>query len=306
MDFVAIDFETANESRSSACSLGIAFVENNKIVEKKSFLIKPSDMYFNPFNVSIHGITEEDVKDKPEFNDLWPRIKGDFEGNLIIAHNASFDMSVLRYVMDKYDITYPELSYSCTYRIAKIVWPNYVSYCLDFIAEYLNIELVHHNAEEDACACAQVAIKAMEQVGVKTLKDLARKLDISNGRLFPGGYQPFHAPTPIQRVKSIDLIASTSEFDPNHPFFKKTIVFTGTLQSMSRKVAMQKIVDVGGTCLDSVNKSINYLILGEQDFQRLKGGEKSSKMIRAEKLLSEGHDIEIIKEDEFLKMLCHS
>jgi DNA polymerase-3 subunit epsilon len=255
MDFIAIDFETANESRSSACALGIIYVEGSKVVRKKYFLIKPSDMYFNPFNVSIHGITEEDVEDKPEFNELWPQIKDDFNGKLIVAHNASFDMSVLRYVMDEYGIIYPELSYSCTKIIAKKVWPNHISYCLDYIANNLNIEFVHHNAEEDASACAQIAIKAMEQAGVSSIIDLASKFNFSNGRLFPSGYQPMHESLTTQRFKPSDLVASTSEFDPNHPFFKRTIVFTGILQSMTRKEAMQKVVDVGGSCLNSISSS---------------------------------------------------
>lgn len=232
MDFVAIDFETANESRSSACSLGIIVVEKGLIVDKKYFLIKPSDMYFNPFNVSIHGITEDDVKDKPEFIELWPQIKNYFVGKFIIAHNASFDMSVLRYVMNEYGIQYPELQYSCTMIIAKKIWPNYLSYCLDFIANNLEIKFNHHNAEEDAIACAKIAIKAMKEAEVTSLEDFARKFDFSNGRLFPGGYEPLHANLAVHRNKKIkpsDLVAGTTEFDPNHPFYNTTIVFTGTL-----------------------------------------------------------------------------
>ncbi|WP_229115201.1 exonuclease domain-containing protein [Bacteroides intestinalis] len=72
-DFIAIDFETANDSRDSACQIGITTVKNGQIKDVKSWLINP-ESYFNSFNTMIHGITEKDVKDKPTFSELWPEI----------------------------------------------------------------------------------------------------------------------------------------------------------------------------------------------------------------------------------------
>jgi len=88
------------------------------------------------------------------------------------------------------------------------------------------------------------------------------------------------------------------------PLFQKVrLVFTGTLESLTRKEAMQKVVNAGGKCMDSVNKRADYLVVGEKDFNKLRGGNKSSKMLKFEKLIFEGFGIEIIKEDDFLKML---
>ena len=88
MDFVAIDFETANSNMTSACSLGIAVVKNNCITQVKEWYIKPTPFYFNYFNTQIHGISEADVADCPAFNELWNDILPYFKGNVLVAHNS--------------------------------------------------------------------------------------------------------------------------------------------------------------------------------------------------------------------------
>ena len=88
MDFVAIDFETANSHRDSVCSLGITVVKDNKIVEKRYWLIKPYPFRFDPINISIHGIREADVINEKEFDEVWPEIKPYLENKLVIAHNV--------------------------------------------------------------------------------------------------------------------------------------------------------------------------------------------------------------------------
>ncbi len=193
MDFVAIDFETANEKRSSACSIGLAVVRKCKVVEKQHYLIRPPILRFNRFNVAIHGITERDVKDQPTFHELWPKLKPYFENRTLVAHNASFDISVLRHILDEYQIDYPESAYSCTIAIAKKMWPQFINYRLNTVAEYLGLKFKHHNALEDALTCATIGIKACEEVGVSGLTDLTKQLRISNGQLFPGGYRPLRS-----------------------------------------------------------------------------------------------------------------
>ena len=88
----------------------------------------------------------------------------------------------------------------------------------------------------------------------------------------------------------------------NCPVYNKSFVFTGTLESMPRKQAMQKVVNSGGICHQTVRKDTDYLIIGVQDYKRLKDGKRSNKMIEAEELIKRGSGIEIIKEDDFIKM----
>jgi DNA polymerase-3 subunit epsilon len=311
MNFVAIDFETANASRASACAIGIAVVENGVIAESFQRLIRPSELYyewgescFDPFNVMIHGITEEDVKNEPEFNELWLSLEKYFKDRFVIAHYASFDISVLRYVFDEYGMQYPEFQFYCTRIISKKLWSDLPSHSLDIVADHLGIKFTHHKPEDDAIACSQIAIQACREVGAKSLTELAEKLEFRNGHLFPGGYKAarLHLPS-YYDIKLDEIVPSTDEFDPTHDFYAKTLVFTGTLDSMTRKEAMQKVVDVGGKCSKSVNRSTNFLVTGQQDFRRLTDGKTSNKMKKVEQLISQGYDIETISEDEFLRML---
>lgn len=298
--FVSIDFETANSDRASVCAMGITLVDSLKIIEKKYWLIKPYELYFDPFNVSIHGISEADVKDKPEFNELWPEIKQYINKNLVIAHNASFDISVLRHVLNHYEIDYPEFPYSCTWYISKKVWQGLNSYCLDNIADYLSIDFKHHNAEEDSRACSIIAIKACEKFNTTYLTELTKILDLNHGYLRKNEYNPVCYKSNNLRVK--DIKPDTNQFDETCLIFNKSFVFTGTLESMIRKSAIQKVVNAGGVCHQTVREDSNYLVVGIQDYRKLKDGKRSNKIKEADDLVSRGFDIEIIHEDDFLRM----
>jgi DNA polymerase III subunit epsilon len=303
-EFVAIDFETANTDRSSACSLGITIVENNKIVDNKYWLIRPHELYFDPFNISIHGITENDVKDKPEFCELWPEIKGYLDNNLIIAHNASFDISVLRHVLNQYNINYPEFYYTCTWYISRKVWQGLNSYCLDNVANHLSIKFQHHNALEDAKACSLIAIEACNEKNVYTINKLAEVLKLKHGYIRANEYNPVHDKeySYSTAIKIKDIKPENDNFDENCPVYNKSFVFTGTLESMPRNQAIQKVINTGGICHQTVRKDTDYLVIGIQDYKKLKDGKRSSKMLEAEDLIKKSFKIEIIKEDDFLNM----
>lgn len=190
MNFVAIDFETANSKRSSVCSMGIVVVKDGSIVDRAYWLIRPKELYFNPFNISIHGISQRDVINEPDFYELWPQISPYLENSFTIAHNASFDISVLRSILDDYGLSYPTLSYSCSWMATKKHWPDLLSHKLDAISRHLGFRFKHHNALEDAEACAKIMIQICKDQGASSLDHLAHKLGISIGEIFPGGYIP--------------------------------------------------------------------------------------------------------------------
>jgi DNA polymerase III subunit epsilon len=182
-NLVAVDFETANELPSSACALGIALIKDNKIITVKHWLIKPPEMRFNVFNTCLHHITEKDVAKKPEFYRIWPSIKKYLEGNLIIAHNARFDMAVLRSILGVYQIDIPELYYACTVTLSRKVWKGFKNYKLSTVANNLEINFKHHNAKEDAFACASIAIRASKQLKTKNFIKLLEKMDLQINKL---------------------------------------------------------------------------------------------------------------------------
>lgn len=306
-DFVAIDFETANENKVSACAIGIVKVENSQVVDTFYSLIRPPELKFDSFNVMVHGITEPDVEDEPQFNALWPEIRHFFEKQVIIAHYAPFDMGVLLAAFDEYKIAYPTFDLFCTRCISRKTWLSLKSYSLDSLADYLGISFNHHHAYEDALACAKVGIHACERFQTSSLYELADKLEISHGYLKDGKYKP--CLTKLSYLKSLISIKPTkdpSEFDVNHPFYGKTVVFTGTLQSMPRKAAAQKVVDAGGEYQNTVNQDTDFLVMGIQDYSIFTDRKQSSKTHKAERLIEEGIDLEIIGEDEFIRLLGHT
>lgn len=188
MKYTVIDFETANSKRSSACALGIVVVEDGKIIDELAFMIRPKDNYFASMNIGIHGIRPEDVEDEPEFDELYHLIfKKYLENQLVVAHNASFDMSVLRACLTEYDIPFPELDYLCTVKIAQRMWPDLPKHTLDVVSDYLNFKFKHHDAFDDARACANILIKSTKALNLEPIQ-LAEQLKIKVGKVFKTGY----------------------------------------------------------------------------------------------------------------------
>ena len=298
---MAIDFETANADRGSICAVGIAVVSHGEIIKHFRSLVRPYDLRFDPYNISIHGITPDDVKAEPDIRELWPAISKYFEGPPVIAHNASFDISALRHALDHFHMDYPTLDYACTRLISQRVWPGLVSYSLSLIARYLAIEFDHHDPSEDAKACAEIARRACQHLGVSDLKDLTTRSGAGLGHLWPGGYDSPNCKRPPRRE---DPPTPVGEPDPQHPLYGKTVVFTGTLQSMTRKEAWSYVAGIGGSYLDSMNSSVDFLVVGDLDFRTFQSGNtKSIKIRRAEDMLAKGRSIEIMSEDDFLRLL---
>jgi DNA polymerase III subunit epsilon len=190
MDFVAIDFETANESRRSACAVGVTHVVDGRIARTESWLIRPPELRFAPIHVAIHGITAAHVRDMPSFPERWRPIWDACAGRPLVAHNASFDLSVLRQLCDWYRMPYPALDYFCTLVIARAQWPVLASHSLPTVAAHLGIRFAHHDPAEDARAAAEIALRALDEAKATTLAHLAAMHELRSGRLHPGGYVP--------------------------------------------------------------------------------------------------------------------
>jgi DNA polymerase III subunit epsilon len=304
MDFITIDFETATPDRDSPCEIGLTFVEGNEIKDVKSWLIKPSYYpYFDNFNMSIHGITPNDVKDAPEFGELWTEIKPLIEGQFLIAHNAGFDMSVLRRTLEFYKIPFPDLEYSCSYIFSKKVWEGLPAYDLKTLCRHNQIALVHHRAGHDSEATAKLSLKAFERAQVQSKDDFPTKLRTTIGKLYNGGYNPSETKRQYKPRRIEEIVGDPTKHDPESPFYGRVVVFTGSLMSMQRKDAQQLIADIGGINGKGVTKNTDFLVVGQQDYRVVGDDGMSSKQEKAIKLIDNGSELEILSEDEFIKSL---
>jgi DNA polymerase-3 subunit epsilon len=154
--FTAIDFETAQGRRWSICQVGLVRMENGKITDKLSILVKPPNNYFWDRFIDIHGITPKKTANAPTFDVIWPKIKPYIKGQNVVAHNGfSFDFQCLAQTLEYYDLPVPEYKKHCTCNI-------YNRQGLKVLCEEYNIKLNHHNALSDAMACAKLFLIHLE------------------------------------------------------------------------------------------------------------------------------------------------
>lgn len=126
----------------------------------------------------VHGITANDVRDAPEFPEVFEEFRPVLKGALLLAHNAGFDASVMRNCLRVYGVRSPRLSYLCTLGIARSVWPELRSKSLDSVARHLGLRFRHHNAAEDARVCAEIAIAAARIVDALEVADIPARLNV--------------------------------------------------------------------------------------------------------------------------------
>lgn len=150
-----VDVETPNLHNDRICSIGITNLVDGKIVSSKSFLVDP-ECSFNAASIKIHNITPEMVVGKPSFDEIWSTISSDFGGALLVAHNALFDLNVLKKVFRHYGITVPAANFVDTLAIARAIFPTLPNHKLNTLCDFLGIELNHHNAESDSLATAKL------------------------------------------------------------------------------------------------------------------------------------------------------
>lgn len=184
MNFAAIDFETATSARNSACSVAVVEVRDGQFYDSYYTLIQPPENYYNYFNTQIHGITREDTATAPDFAAIWPELAEHLAGRIVVAHNARFDMGVLRACLQTADLRAPSFAYADTVTIARRVWPELPNHKLDTVGDFLHIDFHHHNALDDARTCAAIPLYAGRQMAVDDFRTLAERLGF---RIYPFG-----------------------------------------------------------------------------------------------------------------------
>lgn len=180
IDFVALDFETANRSPASACAVGMVRVRDGKMIDRDSFLIRPPSGHdeFVPFNVQLHGISRERVSHAPQWSEALERITGFVSDDVLVAHNAGFDVGVLVAATRASKLAVPGLRYFCSLRLARRGY-QLQSYRLPLAAMEAGYELKnHHDPLEDAEACAAIVIDVARRYEISDLTELSRKTGV--------------------------------------------------------------------------------------------------------------------------------
>lgn len=292
MNFTAIDFETANPKRTSACSIGMAKVRDGKIVDTFYELLRPVPEEFHYINTSIHGITPEMVANSKTLVGLWDQVEQFVENDVLLAHSVSFEQSVINQTMLAHNLPIPSFDYLCTLYMSRVNYPRRLGYKLDDVCkDLLGRTVNHHHALEDAIACAELGIHLIGMFPQQPLRDLMGALYVVPQR------------EKREWEKLTGIKPTREELDPSHPFFDQRMVITGELSTMSRERAVQLLVDCGGVYQDKVTKVTNYLLIGNEEKQVQLFGDKSGKAKKAEEYNSKGGNIQFLSESEFLKIV---
>jgi DNA polymerase-3 subunit epsilon len=175
LNFTAIDFETANGSSASPCAVGLVKVAEGKIVDTFSTLIKPPypNDWFATGNIGVHGIHPQDVVDAPTWAEALEEMLGFIGSDDLIAHNAGFDMGVLKASAALIEYELPDLRYGCSLVMARKTY-NLDSYRLNQVAYAIgHEEFDHHDALADSDACARIVVHMADRHGVSSLDELA-------------------------------------------------------------------------------------------------------------------------------------
>ena len=185
LDFTAIDFETANGSPASPCAVGLIRVRDSKPVETLELLFRPPvpHDWFSEGNIRVHGITPAMVQDAPTYAEVFSQMLEFINEDLLIAHNASFDMGVLEASAKAINQELPKLRYGCSLKIARKTY-NLESYRLNAVAYAIgHEEFEHHNALADSDACARIVIHAAQRHGVEDLLELLAATKVQLGAI---------------------------------------------------------------------------------------------------------------------------
>ncbi|MBF9238183.1 3'-5' exonuclease [Hymenobacter sp. BT683] len=160
LNFTAIDFETANERRSSACAVGVVRVRGGQIVETYQTLLRPLVLRVDWRNFEVHGIAEADLHHAPTLAEVWHELLPYLHHQPVVAHNSAFDVSVLEHTLRDFDLPVPAFHCLCSVKMSKVAWPQLERHKLNYVAAHFGIPLNHHDALSDARACAEITVQA--------------------------------------------------------------------------------------------------------------------------------------------------
>jgi len=271
LTFNSIDVETANADRASICQIGIVHVRHGEIAGKWQTLVNPEG-WFDPWNVSIHGIDETDVVDSPTLPKVRSELRTRLRGSVLVSH-TSFDRVAFERAMTRYDLEQLQVTWLDSAKIARRAWPKRYGrngYSLKNIASDLGIEFRHHDALEDARTAAEIVLGASGTTGMN-IEGWLRRVERP---IFP----------PSSKSTSRSKPPSRREGDSDGALFGETIVFTGSLS-----ILRSEAEDIAAEAGCGVANNVGY--------------EKSTKHRRAEAFIEEGVDIQILSESDFTELV---
>jgi len=159
--YIVFDVETPNRRNNRMSAIGITVVEDGAVTDSFFSYVNP-ETHFDYFNTQLTGIDEKTVASAPTFPELWQEIEPLMGSGILAAHNAVFDMSVLRKCLNDYGIMWkPTAKYCCTVQMGRRLLPG-IPHKLNDLCDYYGICLDHHKADSDSRAAAEILLKYLQ------------------------------------------------------------------------------------------------------------------------------------------------
>lgn len=257
-NFIAIDFETASEQRTTPVSVGIAKIENNEIDLDKTFfsLINPRTTIFNQISIGKHGLTYDMVKDAPDFIEIWNKVlKSLVADNIVIVHQTASDISVIRKCVELYELGQIKFEYISTLDIAKNLHPDIKPCGMKELCRYYGISYSdNHKSDTDAVALAKLFLELSKHPKFKInkyLKDAYPSVSVKS-YIYADDIEDVEEKYQISfsELKTMD-------------FKGKTFIVSGeSIDRFPREKIKELIIEKGGAIADSISSKLDYLIAG--------------------------------------------
>lgn len=269
MEFVAVDFETANGSRASVCQVGVARVVDGVVVEQHCWPVVPPTGIdsFVATNVRVHGITAEAVRGGMSWAEAAERLAGLVGSAPVVAHNAAFDAGVYDEACFHSDLAPAMWDWVDSLDLARrFVDAN--RHDLPAVAHALGLPpFQHHDAGADAAATAQVVLELGRRFGARTLGELLDTWPAESERVVASLPQKARRGAAVDdtgssiRVK--DMPQANPDANPGHPLHGHRVVITGALDGYTRMEAWTQLASLGAQPQKGVRKDTTVLVVTE-------------------------------------------
>lgn len=293
-DYVIIDIETTGLSPlwDKIIEVSALKCHDGTIISVFSSLINihsPLDEFIS----ALTGITDNMLRDAPELNTVLSEFISFIGNSVLVGHNVSFDINFLYDSILENKNEYLSNDYIDTMRISRKLHPDQSHHRLIDLCNTYKVDNTGAHRSLNDCIMTQ------------KIYELMKEEILSNYDSFDSFASLFirKRKHPQYHLTAKDISCTVDSIDTESPVYGKVFVFTGALEQMLRKDAMQIVVNLGGINGDNVTSKTNYLVLGNNDYcSSIKDG-KSTKQKKAEKLKLSGQDIEIIPENVFYDMI---
>lgn len=300
LDFVLLRVECCNQYKDTPCRIALVGVRNSRIVAQKEVLIDPED---DEFDFMSSGTTLDDLKGMGSFKQHWNEIYTFIQEYPVMVSTADgYDSDVLFNALRKYHISCDGIPYLTAKNILRRSISTY-SYTFDHLCDQLGVSTVDRLPLSFAINWSELIIAACKDKEEDNLLDFARDNRLIVGELSSEQYLK----CAIKRIykareKTKDDVDET-KFDINHPFYGQNVVFTGKLQYFERSDAQSYVERIGGHCPSGLSKATNYLVVGVQSPSQVGADGLSGKQKKAIQYRTEGIEIELLSETDFIDMM---